>query len=58
MFLTSYDEDAKLWYGPDTVPLYNPKISLAQALLDAMSIFGPKIAQVNSETLSKVAVIN
>lgn len=46
MFSTSYDEENKLWSGPDVMPLYNPKISLAAVALNSMKNFGPKIAQV------------
>lgn len=48
MFTTSYDEEEKLWSGPNVTPLYNPKISLAAVVLDSMGNFGPKIAQVNT----------
>lgn len=48
MFKTTYDEEAKLWSGHDVLPLYNPKISVAQAVLGALSTYGPKIAQVTS----------
>lgn len=44
---TSYSEKEKLWKGRDVLPLYNPKINIAQALLSSMNTFGPKIAQVN-----------
>lgn len=43
---TVYDEKNKLWKGEDVPPLYNPEISLGQVLLKALTIFGPKIAQV------------
>lgn len=49
MFSTRYDEAEKLWYGPDIPPLHNPNINMAQSFLNAMSIFGPKIAQVNDK---------
>lgn len=47
MVSTFYNEKEKLWYGPNKPPLYNPDISLAQALLNSMANFGPKIAQIN-----------
>lgn len=47
MLSTRYDESKNLWYGSDIPPLYNPNINLAQAVLNSMSIFGSKIAQVN-----------
>ncbi|KAG4067927.1 hypothetical protein HA402_010613 [Bradysia odoriphaga] len=47
MFSTTYNKTEKLWYGPEIQPLYNPKISLAQALLEAMTNYGPKIAQIS-----------
>lgn len=46
MFSTTYNEEKKQFYGPDLPPLYNPQISVAQALLNSMSIFGSKLAQV------------
>ena len=46
MFSTQYDKDLKLWSGHDIPPFFNPKISLAQVLLDSMTKFGSKIAQV------------
>lgn len=49
MFLTQYNKAEKLWHGPDIPPLYNPNMNLAQALLNSMSIFGSKIAQVSEK---------
>lgn len=46
MFCTQYDKEAKLWSGLDIPSLYNPKVSLAQALLKACEVHGSKIAQV------------
>lgn len=46
MFSTTYNKEEKLWHGDDIPSLLNPDISLAQALLNAMTNFGPKIAQV------------
>lgn len=46
MFSTIYNEKGKIWYGNDIPPLFNPKISLAQALLNSMTNYGPKVAQV------------
>lgn len=46
MFQTKYDKEAKLWRGRDCVPLFNPKISIAQVVLKACVNYGPKIAQV------------
>lgn len=46
MFSPSFDKEKKLWYGPDIPALYNPHISIAQALLHSMSMFGSKIAEV------------
>lgn len=43
---TFYDKEAKLWYGRDIPPLYNPEISVAQALIRAMIKCSPQIAQV------------
>lgn len=47
MFKTQYDEESKLWRGRDFLPLYNPKVSLAQVILKACVNYGPKLAQVN-----------
>lgn len=46
MFTTNYDETNKLWSGLDIPPMYNPKISLAQVMLNALKTYGSKIAQV------------
>lgn len=51
MFSTTFDKEAKLWYGRDIAPLYNPEISVAQALLSAMTNFGSKIAQVSTKLI-------
>lgn len=57
MYQTKYDEKAKEWRGFDLPPLYNPKVSLAQVLLDALTIYRSKIAQVIFEK-KKICVIN
>ncbi|XP_055297301.1 uncharacterized protein LOC129565940 [Sitodiplosis mosellana] len=44
---TKYDADAKEWSGCDLPPVYNPEVSLAQVLLDALTAYGSKIAQIN-----------
>lgn len=49
MFQTQYDKEAKLWRGRDLLPIYNPKISLAQVILKACINNGPKIAQVTKD---------
>lgn len=46
MFCTQYNKEAKLWSGLNIPPLYNPKLSLAQAILKACEVHGSKIAQV------------
>lgn len=46
MFCTQYNEEAKLWSGLDIPSLYNPKLSVAHALLKACEVHGSKIAQV------------
>lgn len=51
MFSTNFDNETKLWSGHDIPSLYNPKISLAQVLFNAMTKYGTKIAQVNSKNL-------
>lgn len=48
MFSTTFKQE-KLWCGLDIPPLYNPNISLAQVLFNAMAKYGTKIAQVNFE---------
>lgn len=57
MFASTYNEAEKLWYGPEIPPLYNPNINLAQALLNAMSIFGPKVAQVIKKIENKKSTV-
>lgn len=54
MFSTTFNQTTKLWTGHDIQPLYNPKISLAQVLFNAMSKFGPKTAQVSSKNLNLI----
>lgn len=46
MFATKFDEDTKEWSGRNVLPIYNPKISLAQVILTTLNTHGPKIAQV------------
>lgn len=46
MFSTKFDESHKLWYGGDIPVEHKPKISLGQALLNSMRVFGSKVAQV------------
>lgn len=46
MFKTQFDKEKLLWKGRDSVPLYNPKVSLAQVFFRTCLNFGPKIAQV------------
>lgn len=46
MFSTKFDENRKLWYGGDIPAEHKPKISLGQALLNSMRVFGSKVAQV------------
>lgn len=48
MYGTNYNKEEKLWKGPGIPSLYNPKISLAQVVLQACKTYGPKIAQVIS----------
>ncbi|XP_055308228.1 probable 4-coumarate--CoA ligase 1, partial [Sitodiplosis mosellana] len=55
MFKTQYDNEAKLWRGRDQLPLYNPKISLAQVILKSCINFGPKIAQVSADSGIKLS---
>lgn len=50
MFRTTYDPTAKLWSGKSVPPLYNPSVSMAYAILKALSNYGPKIAQINDDT--------
>lgn len=45
---TYYDKEAKLWTGPDPLPLPNPNISLGEVLLNSLAKFAPKIAQVHN----------
>lgn len=51
MFKTTYDKDSKVWSGCDILPLYNPKISVAQVLLSALSTHGSRIAQVHRDII-------
>ncbi|XP_031628269.1 4-coumarate--CoA ligase-like 7 [Contarinia nasturtii] len=49
MFSTKYDEETKVWRGHDEVPMYNPKVSLAQVLLTTMKNMGQKVAQISDD---------
>lgn len=51
MFKTTYDKNSKVWSGRDILPLYNPKISVAQVLLSALSTYGSRIAQVHRDII-------
>lgn len=55
MFSTTFKQE-NLWFGRDIPPLYNPKISLAQVLFNAMAKYGTKIAQVNPEYFVNVCL--
>lgn len=46
MFSTKFDENRKLWYGGDIPVEHESKISLGQALLNSMRVFGSKVGQV------------
>ena len=48
MFSTKFDQENKVWSGQNVVPTYNPKVSVAQVLLAALSTYGSKIAQVHA----------
>lgn len=50
MFHTEFDEKTKLWKGLDLPPLYNPKASVGQILLNALSLNGSKIAQISDDS--------
>ncbi|KAG4069747.1 hypothetical protein HA402_003188 [Bradysia odoriphaga] len=50
MYKTIFEKDEKLWKGYDIPPLYNPTISIAQVLLNAMKINGPKVAQISDDS--------
>lgn len=47
MYRSIYDEKRKQWQGLETRPLYNPEITLGEALLKSMRVNGAKIAQVS-----------
>lgn len=49
MFSTKFDENSKLWCGGAIPAEHEPKISLGQALLNSMRIFGSKVAQVKKK---------
>lgn len=54
MFSTRYNEAEKLWYGSDLPPLYNPSVSIAQVVLNSLSVFGSKVAQVKKLKTQKL----
>lgn len=49
MTSTRYNEEAKEWHGCPIPPLFNPEISVAQVLMESMTNFGPKIAQISDD---------
>lgn len=53
MFKTQFDEETKLWKGRGSIPLYNPKVSLAQVFLRNCLNYGPKLAQVFAKNILK-----
>lgn len=46
MYRTTFDQKTKIWYGPNTVPHYNPNVSVGQVLLHALGKCPNKIGQV------------
>lgn len=46
MFSANLNKEENLWRGLDIPPLYHPQISIAQVVLNAMTTFGSKVAQV------------
>lgn len=50
MLRTTYDANAKLWSGPKVPAMFNPKTSIAHAILKALANFGPKIAQISDDS--------
>jgi hypothetical protein len=48
-YKTDFDETNKLWRGPDILPLFNPKITIGQAILDVAEVNATKICQVGLE---------
>lgn len=57
MNTTHYDAEKKLWRGNDSPSLFNPEISVGQALLKALEVHGSKIAQVKPLNQRKAIVI-
>lgn len=51
MYRTIYNDKEKLWHGLKPRPLYNPEITIGEALLKTMQINKSKIAQVNYKTI-------
>lgn len=55
MFFTAFDEERKLFSGPKTEFILNPKnVSLGKFVLDTLKKNGTKIAQVGNSHLSKM----
>lgn len=54
MFRTQYNEKEKLWSGLNVQPIYNPTISVAQVVLQALMKNGPKISQVSPTNNSEL----
>lgn len=46
MFQTFFNKENRIWHGYMTPPLYNPNISMGQAILKALELNPLKVAQV------------
>lgn len=46
MYHTSFDAATKTWTGPKTLPVFNPNVSAAQVILNALNNNPNKIGQV------------
>lgn len=48
MFRTTYDEEAKIWSGPQSPQLFHPKVNVAQVLFDALARNPNQIGQISN----------
>ncbi|KFB41473.1 AGAP008544-PA-like protein [Anopheles sinensis] len=50
MALCTYDESTRTWYGPQVVPIYNPKASVGQVMNDVLRRSPDRIIQIDMDT--------
>lgn len=56
--MSSYNERERIWTGPIGPPLYNPSVSVGEAMLDAMRRNPQNIAQVMGAASLPKRIVN